>query len=128
MEQKRRIRKGKKGYIRTLEAFIAFFITFLFVVFVVLKGVPEKSERPELKILQTLEQQKGFRECVYADNATCVELIVDGFIPKAYEYQVSINKAEPPQTEKNIFTETLFVTPNRTNDYKTVYLFYYVVG
>ena len=120
--------RARKGYIRTLEAFIAFFITFLFVVFVVLKGVARQPERSDLRILENLEQQESFRQCVYANNITCMEDEIRPFIPKTHEFGASINRPDPPQVAKNIFTETVFITSNSTNDYKEVYLYYWIVS
>lgn len=118
--------RNKKGYVRTLEAFIAFFITFLFVVFVVLKGVETNSDRPELQVLETLEQQSSFRDCVYSNNETCMREEIDQFIPLTYQFNVGFT-ADPPQTDGNIFTETLFVTGDSTGDYKVIYLYYWIV-
>ena len=119
---------GKKGYVRTLEAFLAFFLTFLFTVFVVLKGVPQKPERAEFHVLENLEQQKGFRDCVYAENITCMDTYVQQFIPRTHGHKLSLNNPDPPIVTKSIFTETGFMTGNQTNDYKVIYLYYWVVG
>lgn len=127
-KKRKRMKKDKNGYVRTLEAFLAFFLTFLFVVFVVLKGVEQKPERPHLEILETLEQQEGFRDCVHMENITCMKGEIDDFVPNTYNYDISINSPEPPSGQGNIFTETLFMTGNQTNDYKVIYLYYWVVG
>ncbi|MBW2972457.1 hypothetical protein KY359_05465 [Candidatus Woesearchaeota archaeon] len=121
-------RMRKSGYMRTLEAFFAFFITFIFVVFVVLKGVGPKLSKEPLDILPALEQREDFRECVYANNATCAELLVDPFMPGAYDFKVSIGAPEPFKGAKDIYTETVFITSNQTNDYRIVYLHYWPVS
>ncbi|MBU2561637.1 MAG: hypothetical protein KKD17_05020 [Nanoarchaeota archaeon] len=118
-------KKNRKGYMRTLEAFLAFFITFIFVVFVVLKGVSPKGSKTPLDILSALEQRDDFRECVYAGNATCAQLIVRPYIPSSYDFKVAIGAPAPFKGAKDIYTETVFITSNKTNDYRIVYLYYW---
>jgi hypothetical protein len=120
--------KNKKAYLKTLEAFIAFFITFIFVVFIVAEGdLPEQSKK-ELGALAALEQRDDFRDCVYANNATCIERLAAEFIPGVYDYKVAINSPDPFKGAKNIYTETLFVASNETNSYKTIYLYYWLLS
>ena len=113
---------------RTLEAFLAFFITFIFVVFIVLKGVSPKALKAQLDVLPALEQRDDFRECVYAENATCVENMVFDFVPPAYKFRISIDDPNPFKGAKDIYTETVFIASNQTNDYKIVYLHYWSVS
>ena len=115
----------KKGYMRTMEAFFAFFITFIFVVFVVLKGISSVPGHQSLDILQALEQRDDFRDCVYARNMTCVEMIAGPFIPGTYVHKVSIGSPEPFKGAKNIYTETVFIAGNQTGVYDIVYLYYW---
>ena len=128
LKGKKKTFKGKKGYVRTLEAFIAFFLTFLFTVFVVLKGVEMNTQRAELGVLRNLEQQEAFRGCVYAGNITCMDDEIKQFIPRTHKHKSLLDNPDPPQIAKNIYTETLFMTGNSTNDYKVIYLYYWVVG
>jgi hypothetical protein len=122
------MRKNKKAYMKTLEAFFAFFITFIFVVFVVLKGVGVKQPHTQLDVLQALEQRDDFRACVYSGNATCAEDIVRPFIPAAYSFKVSIDVPTPFKGAKDIYTETVFVVSNHTDAYDVVYLYYWPVS
>jgi hypothetical protein len=118
----------RKAYMKTLEAFFAFFITFIFVVFVVLKGIGAKEPHTQLDVLAALEQRDDFRACVYADNATCAELLVRPFIPAAYDFKVSINVPGPFKGAKDIYTETVFIVSNHTNAYDVVYLYYWPIS
>ena len=93
-----------------------------------MKSEPLNPDRPTLQVLKTLEQQNSFRECVFAENITCMELEVEEFVPRSYGYSMAINAPNPPQTGKNIYTETIFITGNQTNTYKTVYLHYWIIG
>jgi hypothetical protein len=120
--------KNKKAYMRTLEAFIAFFITFIFVVFIVLKGIGAESSKIQLEILPALEQRDDFRECIYAGNITCAEDIIGPFVPTAYNFKVSIGTPEPFKGAKDIYTETVFIASNQTNDYRIVFLYYWSVS
>ncbi|MBW2964376.1 hypothetical protein KY363_02855 [Candidatus Woesearchaeota archaeon] len=115
----------RKAYMRTIEAFFAFFITFIFVIFVVLKGGGAKAPVDQLEVLSALEQRDDFRDCVYAVNATCAELLVRPFIPATYDFKVAIGAPAPFKGAKDIYTETIFMASNRTNDYKVVYLYYW---
>jgi len=117
--------RNRKAYVRTLEAFFAFFITFIFVVFVVLKGVDPKPLRTDLDVLPSLEQRDDFRACVHADNTTCVEDLADVFIPATFNHKVAIGAPTPFKGAKDIYTETVFVAGNQTNDYDIVYLYYW---
>ncbi len=123
-----RKRRNRKAYVRTLEAFLAFFITFIFVVFIVLKGISAKPLRTQLDILPALEQRDDFRQCVYESNATCIEDIVGPFIPGAYNFKISIDTPDPFKGAKDIYTETVFIASNQTNDYRIVYLYYWPVS
>ncbi|MFC1741341.1 hypothetical protein ACFL3V_02295 [Nanoarchaeota archaeon] len=123
-----RKRRSKKGYLRTIEAFFAFFITFIFVVFVVLKGIDAKPSRSQFGVLISVEQREDFRECVYAENASCIEDIVQPFIPGSYNYKISINTPEPFKGAKDIYTETIFIASNQTNDFNIIYLYYWTLS
>jgi len=111
----------------TLEAFMAFFITFLFVVFVVLKGISAKPLKTQIDIFPALEERDDFRTCVYAGNASCVEILVNrsGFVPATYHFKIGIDAPAPPIGAKDIYTETIFIASNKTGDYRTVYLYYW---
>jgi hypothetical protein len=113
---------------RTLEAFFAFFITFIFVVLIVLKGTGVKPLKEPVDALLALEQREDFRDCIYAENRTCAEDLVEPFIPSSYNYKISINTPDPFKGAKDIYTETVFITSNQTNDYKIVYLYYWPVS
>jgi hypothetical protein len=118
----------KRAYMRTVEAFFAFFITFIFVVFVVLKGIDAKPLKTEFNVLSALEQRDDFRACIYAGDETCAEGLVEPFIPATYDYKISIGTPEPFKGAKDIYTETLFITSNQTNDYRIVYLYYWLLS
>ena len=125
---KYRRRKNKKAYLRTLEAFFAFFITFLFIVFIVLKGISAKPPKLPLDILPALEQRDDFRDCIYAGNTSCVEDLVSPFMPGNHNFKIAINSPAPFSGTKDIYTETVFIASNQTNDYKIVYLYYWLVS
>ncbi|NQU78434.1 hypothetical protein HQ545_01570 [Candidatus Woesearchaeota archaeon] len=118
---------AKKGYIRTMEAFIAFFITFIFVVFIVMKGINTESGRVEFDVLSSVEQRDDFRDCIYAGNVSCAEELARPFIPLAYDYKISIGSPAPFKGAKDIYTETVFIASNQTGDYRYVYLYYWLL-
>ena len=117
----------KKGYMRTMEAFLAFFLTFVFVVLIVMKGTAAKPSMEQFEVLPALSQRDDFRACVYAGNTTCAEQLIDPFIPGSFRYKVSIGSPEPFKGAKDIYTETVFITSNQTNVYKVIFLYYWPV-
>lgn len=121
-----RLAVSRKAYVHTLEAFIAFFVTFIFVIFIINKGVLPKAGHEPLNILSALEQRDDFRECVYASNETCAQDAVFPLMPYTYDFKVSIGGPEPFKGTKDIYTETAFIVSNQTNDYKIVYLYYWL--
>ncbi len=120
------MKKQKKGYMRTMEAFFAFFITFIFVVFIVLKGGDFKTLKTEFDVLSAVEQRDDFRNCIYAENTTCAENLIDSFFPASYDYELYINNPKQFSESKDIYTETLFMVSNQTNNYNILYLYYWV--
>jgi hypothetical protein len=112
---------------RTIEAMLAFLITFIFLVYIVFKGVDTKPESIDLGVLSELEQRDDFRDCIYANNASCVESLADEFIPDSYDLKVSIGPSSPFKGAKDIYTETLFVVTN-SSDNIIVYLYYWPTG
>lgn len=116
---------GKKAYMLTMEAFFAFFITFIFVVFVVLKGGLAKAPVGQLEVLPALEQRDDFRDCVNTLNTSCAEALVRPFVPATYDFRVAIGAPTPFKGAKDIYTETIFISSDRPNDYKVVYLYYW---
>lgn len=122
------LKKNRKAYMRTIEAFFAFFITFIFVVFIVLKGTAAKPLKTQFDVLTSIEQRDDFRNCIYAGNASCAEDIIAPFMPGTYDFKVAIGAPEPFKGAKDIYTETLFIVSNQTNDYRIVYLYYWLLS
>jgi hypothetical protein len=118
-------RRSRKGYVMTLEAFLAFFITFIFVVFVVLKGISAKPAKTQLDILEALEERDDFRTCVYENNVSCIEDLVRPFVPGTYMFRINIDSPSVASGAKDIYSETVFLAGNSTGEYKTVYLYYW---
>jgi hypothetical protein len=123
-----RIIRGRKAYLHTLEAFFAFFMTFMFVIFIIFKGVAPGMLKAELNVLGAVEQRDDFRTCIYAGNTTCAENIVDSFIPSSYKHKIAIDAPAPFKGSKDIYTETVFMASNQTNDYTIVYLYYWFIS
>ncbi|MBT5022427.1 hypothetical protein HOK51_02550 [Candidatus Woesearchaeota archaeon] len=119
---------NKKGYVRTLEAFFAFFATFIFLVFIVNSGYLPKTKLVAQDVLYTLEQNYDFRECIYAENTSCAEEIVDPYINSDFNFKVSINELESFTNSYDIQVEQLFIVGDVSRDFNIVKLYYWRSG
>lgn len=118
---------GKSGYVATLEAFFAFFLTFSFVIFVIHEVATSKALNTPRNILPTLEHDEDFRACVVAENTTCLQNIIDPYIPPIFDIKVTINEIAPFQAPDDVFTDSILVVSNRTASYKIVKLYYWEI-
>jgi hypothetical protein len=120
-------RLGKRGYVATLEAFIAFFITFSFVIFVVHEVATSKALNTPEHILPTLENDQDFRRCVYSGDTGCLDDMVSPYIPAVYDSKVTINEIAPLQAPDDVHTESIMMASNTSGEYKIVKLYYWQI-
>jgi hypothetical protein len=118
---------GKRGYVATLEAFIAFFLTFSFVIYVVHEVAVSKALNTPENILPTLENDQDFRRCMYLDNTSCLKDMVDPYIPAVYDSKVTINEIAPFQAPDDVHTESIMMASNLSGEYKIVKLYYWQI-
>ncbi|MBI4738579.1 hypothetical protein HY772_03310 [Candidatus Woesearchaeota archaeon] len=118
---------GKKAYVATLEAFFAFFLTFSFVIFVVHEVATSKALNTPTNILPTLENDEDFRECVVAENTTCLQNMIDPYIPPIFDIKVTIDEIAPFQAPDDVFTDSILVASNTTESFKIVKLYYWEI-
>ncbi|MBI5398304.1 hypothetical protein HZB03_02465 [Candidatus Woesearchaeota archaeon] len=117
----------KKAYVATLEAFFAFFLTFSFIIFVVHEIATSKALNTPRNILPTLENDETFRQCILTDNTTCLQNIIDPYVPPIFDIKVTVNEIAPFQAPDDVFTESILVASNRTASYKIVKLYYWEI-
>jgi len=119
------MRLTKKAYLRTLEAFMAFVMTFAFLIFIVsTRESALQPEKPQLYVLRNFEQRPDFRECIYTNNVTCIEDMIDSSIPAAYDFHITVNDASYKR-EDNIFIDLLYITGDSASDQYTVRMYYW---
>ncbi|MFH1133437.1 MAG: hypothetical protein V1735_03025 [Nanoarchaeota archaeon] len=103
-----------KGFIRTLEAFIA--IAFSFMALVYLFPATQESAKEVPSVLPNLLHDSQFRACVIADNKTCVEGIVRPLLPSSESFLVNLTTdasvAPAGLPDSRVDTETLFIAGN----------------
>ncbi|MFH1409922.1 MAG: hypothetical protein ABIH34_08495 [Nanoarchaeota archaeon] len=110
---------NKKGFMRTLEAFIAVILTLTAVTFLVPSQTPASTERTYAPVLSTLLQDEGFRGCALQENVTCLNASISPLVLSSREYLINIT--EDASTIPvglpggRIDTETLFFSGNETN-------------
>ena len=119
---------NKKAYVRTLEVFIAFAITFTFLIYVIghLTNAPE-MEKAEIFILNNFEQRPDFRNCVFDNNATCIESMIDTSISEEYDYRITVNDASFTR-DSTLFTDSLYLTGDSASEPYHVRLYYWKKG
>jgi hypothetical protein len=124
----------KKGFAKTLEAIIAVVLSFLFIVFFI---PPVKTDtdfvRPDLSLIDILEQNPSFRNCVVSENYTCINSTLMSYYPyfaELYAYTINISTdpeisgVELPQADVHI--ESLMIAGNDTFLYpKTLRVYYW---
>ncbi|MBU0461998.1 MAG: hypothetical protein KJ574_05410 [Nanoarchaeota archaeon] len=109
----------------TLEVFIAFFITFAFIIFVVsTREYATTPENAQLFVLKNYEQRPDFRDCVYENNITCVEDMMNASMPRAYDFHMTVN--DPTyERDENLYVDTLYITGDTAGQQYVVRLYYW---
>ncbi|MFC1754395.1 hypothetical protein ACFL96_13555 [Thermoproteota archaeon] len=119
------MRLRKKAYMRTLEAFIAFIMTFSFLIFIAAsRHSSTEPDTPQLYVLHNFEQRPDFRDCVYINNITCIEDLVNSSIPRAYGFHATVNDASY-EREENTFVDSLYLTGSTASSQYVVRLYYW---
>ena len=117
----------KKGFIRTMEAFLAIVFTFAFLLVIVPANTPSGSTE-NIHILLNFEQNNQFRQCAIAQNTTCVENLITGQLPGIYEYTLLITSdanAVPTLPVQQTFSESLYLVGNNTAHAPTIVKLFY---
>jgi hypothetical protein len=103
-----------KGFIRTLEAFIA--IAFSFMAVIYLFPATQESVKEVPSILPNLLHDSQFRSCVIADNRTCVEDILRPLVPPTETFLVNLTDdasiAPSGLPDTRVDSESVFIAGN----------------
>ncbi|MFO8015984.1 MAG: hypothetical protein R6U32_02680 [Candidatus Woesearchaeota archaeon] len=126
--------KGKKGYVRTMEAAVAIALSFIFIIYFVPSDSVTEQEDAELDLIGVMEQNTRFRNCVIEENHSCLNSLFERYYPHvAADYDYVFNVSTDPQQSgvslppKNIHTESLMIAGNDTYIRpKTVRLYYWL--
>ena len=123
---------NKKAYMRTLEAVIAMVISFIFITFIVTNKTSAEIVQPNINLLEILEQNPLFRNCVMSENYPCLNSTLLMHYPdftELYGYRFNIttdpNTAVSDLPEKEVRLESLFIAGNDTYLYPRVVRLYY---
>lgn len=119
----------KKGYVRTLEAFIAVVITFIFMTYALPPAVTTQSEK-DLGIMDMTYRDPRLRTCVMGDDqVNCTSALIGESMPSQYEHVVMVRSAgesfDPDLPEKKVFTEAVYLAGNLTHQDPTIIRVYY---
>ena len=123
---------GKKGYMRTLEVFLAFILTFSFIVLLFDEPFIGNYEKKEV-VLEKLFTNKVFRNNIFSLVGTCeydTDLTVISNMTKDLigDYSFAIcNDKKPSLPKKNVYVDSILITGNITDilDNPIVKLYYW---
>lgn len=114
---------NNKGYIRTVEAFIAIIILLMVIFFLVPERLEQKPDVPNIVegaqnfILNELSYNETSRECIVnnplCENSIVFTSIVDENIPFGYNYSIKIcdttNCVVPTPIDKNVYVSDIVI-------------------
>ena len=110
--------KNKKAYVRTIEALAAIIITFLFIAYVVPKHSTAGVRESNIELLQFLEKNDDFRNCVFDEDEECASLIIEEYLDSKYDFEVSIsnnpNFVKLGLPDKEIFVDSIYIAGSNT--------------
>ena len=120
---------SKKAFLRTLEAILAISISFIFLSIILPTANPATASLKNENILEGLAQDQAFRACVIAENRTCINQTLDGYL-QIYSYTVNISKTPNGRANnlpaRQVFSESLLIAGNSTlYDPKVIRIYYW---
>ncbi|MFC1697755.1 hypothetical protein ACFL1H_05455 [Nanoarchaeota archaeon] len=108
--------KMKKGWIRTVEVTIAIVIVLAFMISIV--PTPQQRSLTNFNLLQSLENNDIFRNCLIEENNTCIYNIIDERLIDSYNFNFTITNSTditlPNLPDKDITSESLVISGNET--------------
>ncbi|MBU0980454.1 MAG: hypothetical protein KJ709_06605 [Nanoarchaeota archaeon] len=121
----------KKGFIRTLEAFIAGGISFMVLFYIIQANTPAETRRDITPILGNMLHDDGFRLCAANENTTCISELISPLMGPARDHIINItsdaSQAPAGLPDKRVDVETLYISGNGTSyDPKIVRLYSWV--
>jgi len=120
---------NKKAYVRTVEVFIAVLITFIFITFIIPVEQPAVRTKQEINALHLLEEYEHFRSCSMMPDEqlaeNCINATISPFIPKKFDYKLSVSDKTVELPEKQVYVESLFMAANITHYEPRIIRLYY---
>ncbi len=111
--------KGKKAYIRTLEAVIAIFIAFFFLTYIIPAQNVNTARFENLRIMDTLKENENFRNCVIILNTTCINATIRQNLENRFDFTFNISEDPAVNIEisdkERIFSEGIMIAGNSTS-------------
>lgn len=124
--------KNRKGYVKTLEAVIAIVLSFLFITLFIPSKAETEERQPDLDVLDALRQNPDFRQCVIAENYSCINATFESYYPGVVlDYNYRFNISTDPKISGvelpivNIHAESMLIAGNDTYARPKVLRLYY---
>lgn len=121
--------RSKQGLLKTLEALIALFLTFtMLIVFIPRDTVTQQSTEPK-GFLPILRENDAFRSCVVSKNVTCINQTINDNLEDNFNFVFNLSDSASANVgglpDKQIFSESVFITGNVTNSTNTILRIFY---
>jgi len=117
----------KKGYLRTMEVFLAFVATFIFVIYMMPSYISGDTPSESINLLTPLAD--NIRNC---ENVSCIKEIINNFDSDfagkyAYEIDMGFNSSEIINNlpRKDIYIDSVYLTGNITDYNPRIIKLYY---
>lgn len=128
-----KLAKGKKAYLKTVEAAIAIVLSFMFIVYFIPTKPDTKESLADLDILTIMDQDSTFRRCAIAENYSCMNATFESYYPEVtlshdYLFNVSTNPriSDVSLPPLDIRVESIMIAGNDTYlRPKTIRLYYW---
>ncbi len=121
---------NKKGFMKTVEVFIAILVTFTFILAVLPKQVPDINDQSIFR-LKNIDEDDTFRNCVLRDDSACINTTLDELLEGRFLYEYEIYESGKVShlvvDENEVRTYSWFYAGNYTLYQPTIFkLFYWV--
>jgi len=121
---------NKKGMLKTLEAIIASLLLLSFVAFIIPANV-ERSTSDYVGVLQKVAVNDSFRVCAINQNSTCVNSVIQKYIPEKYSSSYTVllttdkNEIANNLPTTKTYTENIFLGTDGINIKNVIIRLYY---
>lgn len=115
--------------LKTAEAMIAIVLSLIFVVLIFSQVPTEGMPEADLNVLQELQDDSGFRNCVTIRSITCIDEYLNEYIPRRYNYIFNVTSTPPLRpsclSESGVFIDSIIMAGNVTSYNPSIVTLYY---